>query len=94
MDISVAVGGVHQVKRHCVNKRHSNQVSELRTQPRITEVSRNQSNARVLSEQVCHAELCFTRFVAQHNLPFAVADHFSTLVPIMFPDSKIATEFA
>ena len=28
------------------------------------------------------------------NLPFAIADHFNTLVPVMFPDSKIAGEYA
>ena len=94
MDISVAVGGVHQIKRHCANKRHSNRTAEISSQPTITEVARNQSDARMLSDQVCHAELCFTRFVAEHNLPFAVADHFNALVPIIFPDSNIAAEFA
>ena len=47
----------------------------------------------MLSDQVCHAELCCARFVAEHNLPFAVADHFNSLVPIMFPDIKSAAEF-
>ena len=32
--------------------------------------------------------------MAEHNLPFAVADNFNSLVPKMFPDSKIAAEFA
>ena len=37
-----------------------------------------------------NAEAMFTQFVVKHNLPFAVADHFSKMVPKMFPDSKTA----
>ena len=94
VDISIAGGGVHQIKRHCANLKHTNRVMELSSQPVITEVARNQSDARILSERVCHAELCFARFVTEHNLPFAIADHFNILVPIMFPDSKIAGKYA
>ena len=97
LDISIAGGGgggLHQIKRHCANKRHSNRVMEVSSQPTITKAGCVQSDARMLSDQVCHAELCFTRFVAEHNLPFAVADHFNNLVLVMFPDSKIAAEFA
>ena len=32
--------------------------------------------------------------MAEHNLPFAIADYFNTLIPIMFPNNKIAAEFA
>ena len=53
-----------------------------------------ESEAIRLKEQVCRAELCFARFVTEHNLPFAVADHFNSLCSVMFPDSKIAAEFA
>ena len=94
VDISIAGGDVHQIKRHCANKRHSNRVMGVSSQPTITEVVDIQSDSRMLSDQVCHAELCFARFVAEHNLPFAVADHFNSLGPIIFPDSKIAAEFA
>ena len=44
-------------------------------------------------DQVTHAELYFARFVAEHNLPFAVADHFNRLCSVMFPDSKKAAGF-
>ena len=62
MHISVSGGGVHQIKRHCASKRHSNCVVELSCQPMITEVARNHPDTKTLSDQVCHAELCFTRF--------------------------------
>ena len=45
-------------------------------------------------DQVTCAELYFARFIAEHNLPFAVAHHFNRLCPVMFPDSKIAAGFA
>ncbi len=90
VDISIAGGGVHQVKRHCNNVKHSNRVMDLSNQQVITAAFAGPQ----LSKQVCHAELCFARFVVEHNLPFAVADHFHALVPGMFPDSKIAEQYA
>ena len=44
------------------------------------------------------AETMFAFAVAEHNLPFSVADHFSDIVKKivkkMFPDSEIAAKFA
>eukprot|EP00117_Sycon_ciliatum_P027396 scpid104105/ scgid22265/ len=40
------------------------------------------------------AEAYFVKFVAEHNLSFRSAEHFSKLVKVMFPDSKIAASFA
>ena len=94
VDISIAGGGVHQIKRHCANKKHCSRVEEICSQPTILTVVGSRAESSKLSDQVCCAELCFARFVVEHNLPFAVADHFNSLVPVMFPDSKIAAEFA
>ena len=91
VDVSIAGGGVHQIKRHCSNKKHSSRSS---SQPTIAKAVDTQSNKKKLCDQVFHAELCFARFLTEHNLPFAVADHFNSLVPVMFPDSKIAADFS
>lgn len=40
------------------------------------------------------SEIYFARFVAEHNLSFASADHFTKLCKFMFPDSKIADAFS
>ena len=95
VDISIAGGGVHQIKRHCANKKHCTRVFETTSQrqPTISAICTTQSQLK-LAEEVCRAELCFARFVVEHNLPFAVADHFNKLAASMFPDSKIAQEFA
>ena len=40
------------------------------------------------------AEVLFADFVAEHNIPFLVADSFTRLCKAMFTDSKIASKFA
>ena len=43
---------------------------------------------------VITAETLWTEYVIEHNLPFSSSDDFSSLVKKMFPDSKIAQQFA
>ena len=40
------------------------------------------------------AEATFAMFQAKHNLSLNIADHFTKIVPVMFPDSKIAVQYA
>lgn len=96
MDFSVAGGGVHQVKRHCQNKKHTNLMKELKGHPTIQEalMSSHAEAAQHFRDQVTCAELYFARFIVEHNIPFAAADHFNRLCSVMFPDSKIAKEYA
>ena len=94
VDISVAGGGIHQIKRHCASKKHCSILKDISSQPTIQDVVGRESEAVRLKDQVCRAELCFVRFVTEHNLPFAVADHFNSLCSIMFHDSKIAAKLA
>jgi len=94
MDFSVAGGGVHQVKRHCQSKRHTTRMKELQRQPTLQSSLVNHKAAERFQDQVSCAELYFARFVTEHNLPFAVSDHFNKLCSVIFPDSKIAAEFA
>ena len=46
------------------------------------------------ADQVAGAEALWSTFAAEHNIPFAVSDCFSSLVKNMFPDSKVADNFA
>jgi hypothetical protein len=39
------------------------------------------------------AEVLFAYFVAEHNLPASLGDHFTDLARQMFPDSEIAKRF-
>ena len=46
-----------------------------------------------IEQSVTRAEVLFANFIAEHNLPFSLADHFTHLTRAMFPDSKIAKSF-
>ena len=43
---------------------------------------------------VIKAEVMVTNFLVQHNLPIATANHLGPLFKEIFPDSKIAAEYA
>jgi hypothetical protein len=40
-----------------------------------------------------HAEILFTNFLIEHNVPIAVSDHAGPLFRKMFPDSEIAKKY-
>ncbi|KAK2185100.1 hypothetical protein NP493_246g02099 [Ridgeia piscesae] len=52
------------------------------------------SKTAELSINMLSAEVKFAQFVAEHNLSFAVADHFTKLTKQLFPDSVIAGRFS
>ena len=90
VDFSVAGGGVHEVKRHCSSAKHKSFLDGVLAQPCITSVLQKAA----FKDKVMKSELSFARFVAEHNLSFASADHFTKLCKCMFPDSKIADAFS
>ena len=53
----------------------------------------------ILEESITRADLLFTSFIAEYNLPFMLVDHFTYLSKAtflnspMFPDSQIAKRF-
>ena len=90
-DFSVASGGVHEVKRHMSSKKHGELAKQSAGQTKITASAFRKD---VLADQVTAAEIFFSTFVAEHNLAFLAADHFTKLCKVMFPDSKIAQGFS
>ena len=89
-DFSVASGCVHEVKRHVESKKHCELARRMTSQSTLTDAFQKDS----LSDQVTQAEVYFATFIAEHNVPFLAADHFTRLCKVMFPDSKIAQGFA
>ena len=65
MDFSVAGGGVHQVKRHCQNKKHTTSMQELSGHPTIQEalMSSQAQAVQKFRDQVTCAELYFARLL-------------------------------
>ena len=93
MDFAIAGGGVHEVKRHCETAKHKRLLDGVLAQPSISAMM-SRASTDSLKEKIIKSELFFARFVAEHNLSFATADHFTKLCKVMFPDSKIAESFA
>ena len=97
LDLSVAGGGICEVKRHIETKRHKEGMNALsNNQSTMQSLLRElEGNSRwALKNQVTTAELYFTTFLAEHNLSFSIGDHFTKLCKKMFPDSNIAEGFS
>ena len=80
--------GFKDIDRHCEGRNHVDKLPSIRSQQPIQKifVKKNSETNRLVSL----AEVRFARFLAEHNLPFAAADHLKSLIRVSFPDSKSA----
>ena len=88
---SVAAGGIYDCAVHVGGKRHKSLMQVTSNQ-----MSMNTFVSKTLTDyehQTISAELLFSRFIVEHNLPLAVSDHATKLFRQMFPDSQIAKSF-
>lgn len=86
--ISVSHGGKNDVTKHFKTVSHSANAQAAKTTPKVTSMLSSGP------DKVTTAETMFAYFIAEHNLPMSVADHFTVLVKKMFPDSQIAQSFS
>jgi hypothetical protein len=93
-DISIASGGIHDVRRHTEGKKHREYARSVASQVPIRAALQSSSAAASVDRQVTVAEVYFSTLIAEHNLPFSASDHFSKLCKVMFPDSEIAKKFS
>jgi hypothetical protein len=84
-NFSVASGGLYDIKRHSETSLHKKAVTATNKTPQLHQFMPTKS----VDDQVTRAETLFSNFVAEHNLPFTVSDHFTDLCRKMFPESKI-----
>ena len=90
-DIKVSASGMYDVREHLKSKLHVRMVDSSRQQKPMTMFFKR---ARIDTlDSVIAAEVMFSYFVAEHNLPAAIADHFTDLAPRLFPDSEVAMNF-
>lgn len=88
-EFKIGHGGIGDVKKHIATAKHQE----------MARVSNSNTSLRAyfrqspLEESVTRAEVLFANFIAEHNLPFLLADHFTCLTSVMFPDSQIAKAF-
>ena len=83
----IAGGGVYDVKRHCDGVKHKKSLQYGSAQPSISSLM-NSASKESLSSKVLKSEVFLAKFVAEHNLSFSTADHFTKLCKKLFPDSK------
>ena len=93
-DLSIGGGGLHDIKRHIGSVKHTQLLRAVQSQPSIASAMASSSQTESLQDQVTKAEVYFALFVAEHNLSFSTADHFTKLCKKMFPDSKVADKFS
>ena len=89
-DFTVTHSGVNDCTRHIKGKKHSELSATAATQPSMASFASAPSSLEV---KTMNAECLLTSFIVEHNLPIAIADHFTKLTKQMFPDSKIASKF-
>ena len=89
-DINIGHGGVHDIKRHLATTKHQEMAKVASSNQSLRTLLNKQSP---IEKSVTRAEVLFSNFIAEHNLPFALADHFTHLTRAMFPDSQIANAF-
>ena len=89
VDINESHGGISDVKKHLATTKHQ----------QLVKAAGNSADLRKFMPQspiedgVTRSEVLFANFIAEHNLTFSTANHFSHLTHVMFPDSKIARAF-
>ena len=85
--VSIEHQGKLDSQRHCRGKSHVNLINAKRKQEPInTHFLPQGSN---IEKQASIAEVKVVGFLAEHNLPFATADHLGPLLKSIFPNSKI-----
>ena len=89
---SISHGGFNDIKRHVSGSVHLQRLRSLRGSSSITWFMPKDTTDHQRS--VISAEVQMANFIALHNLLFQTADHLSDLFSKMFPDSKIAADFA
>ena len=88
-DINVGHGGVHDIRKHLATSKHQEMVKAAKSSRSLRTLFRRSP----VEESVTRTEVLFANFIAEHNLPFLLADHFTCLTSVMFPDSQIAKAF-
>ena len=86
-DIKVTTSGFHDLESHFKTKKHAENLAVSKTfKPANMHFAPKKESNTATTE----AEVKFCHFIADHNIPFTAADHFSDLVKSLFPDSKVA----
>lgn len=92
VEVSISHGGINDVKKHHTTTKHKD--SQKASDSSKSLGSFFPTSASAFDSSVIRSEVLFANFIAKHNLPFLLADHYTHLAHVMFPDSKIADAFS
>ena len=86
VDFSTAHSGKYDIKQHALGANHKKSLGSTQFNKKVTSFFSHSDDS---IDEVTKAEVIFTNFLTEHNIPFLVADHFTQVVKEMFPDSLI-----
>ena len=91
-DFSIKHSGMFDIKKHIGTTKHAT-ASKLRSSNQSVLSFVNSPKADKSGNRVTQAECIITNFIIEHNLPLAISDHLSKVLPHAFPDSDIAKSY-
>ena len=86
--LSISHQGYRDIDRHINGQVHQSRTKQVESNRKLTDCF--VSDRDTIALKVIGAEVKFTGFLLEHNLPIAASDHAGPLFKSMFPDSKIA----
>ena len=81
---------VAALKKHSKGQYHVERISEL-IDPNLVQIAIFCASRSFMARNTHNAELRIATFLSEHYLSFKLIDHLSNLLPILCPDSKIAS---
>ena len=91
-DFGIGHGGENDIKRHISTPKYKSFVTAQASNHRLTDWGSSASTSN-FDIKVTKAEVLFSGFLTEHNLPLTTADHAGNLFRQMFPDSKKAAKY-
>lgn len=89
-DICISHGGRDDCRRHIEATVHKKKANDRQANKKLSAFLTTQGD----ETSVIKAELLYTAYISEHNLPISCTDHAGPLFRKMFPDSKIAAKYS
>ena len=88
VDINISHGGRSDIVTHSKTKKHIVNYSV------VSKSSKLQFASKPDDFMTIKAELLFTNFILEHNVPVVTADHFTKLMSAMYPNVEAVKKFS
>nr|XP_042899054.1 uncharacterized protein LOC122269520 [Parasteatoda tepidariorum] len=89
-DFLISHGGRNDIHRHVTGPNHAKNIENAENNQRLSKFFKPPDNVQ---DEVMRAELLFTSFLVEHNVPLNAASHVGPLFRKMFPKSEIAKRY-